>query len=1092
MAESGFSLQSMEFERWPCTILTENITTPDGNYNGGTLFAIATTYTNQLQIQQETEILGKCLDTGDSYGLDVTVPGSKLRLIDQETRELLRNVSKPERRLMILNDEAWIAEGKCLRLSDQVILNNVNQDLPPDAVGIIAYKGPCNRKRGTFFGVKLDEQYKGMGTSDGMFMKVRHFHCDDDDAVFVSLFQVRQNKDTGIPSRTSSLSTFHGIKEPPSDVHLSLGNSSFSSAAFNGSNHQPNYLQLQGPFDGSAENSILNRIDEAVAATESQPLPSLPSLHPPPPPPTQNLDGFLRLDSHPGHRPSGHPRHQRRDSSSNSGSGNGSNAAIGSVNLQGPGEGNSQEIPLKVGDRVVWVSDEGPHKGVVRWIGQPGELDPAERQVTVGVELDERKGTGTGRYKGRDIFRAPKGHAAFMPIIGLMKAEDYGAPDAAAASGGERLNSEDDPDIKRAIEESLKEAQRSSHSGSSSSARRMTEHSDDSFPVALPPLNLDPNQPESYIGEGVRRKTPNRPTGPPSIPSVPSSLPVRPTGPPSNSSIPPSLPVRPTGPPSNSSNPSPVPVRPTGPASNSSNSSSSFSQPGSFGELTIGSSVEVLKKRYGIIKWIGKLKNAPDPNKDMAGILMEDENETLYTAGVFKGEQVFEAPPHRALFIYLQNCKPDKRHQNRPMKPLMPQQQQQIPQPPMPQQQIPEPQMQLSLQESPQQQRMSVKPKTARSFTRSTSQETSMPASLESMVSVPDAALSLVQYVGRAKGIEGIENLTGFISLLYCWFQFMDTLDSALGRDVILADVESIQEVKIILRNEVVKPLRISGKVYTDKIQKLHSVLMNFMKANISEATPEHYITLVLSDILKYPKFISLSSESAGLDYLVINPLPSRFIHKIPIPNTQQILEMEMCTKKAKFLAVPKVLHMVCKLNQLQPLLEINVEGLVEGTQQMCFVCGGPDAVIQCFDCYSSDYEDSLAATYFCENCSGMKHKNKKNVDHQLVKMCPTQTNGNDCKLQLSAVICEVNQRFVAYVKCGKGLVCQWVLFNCTASTIQTNNTKKFISQVSLCAADITEWMQPTFNPKISDVMKQKQDLRNLVSNTHMCIYIKE
>ena len=57
------------------------------------------------------------------------------------------------------------------------------------------------------------------------------------------------------------------------------------------------------------------------------------------------------------------------------------------TDLDGCGEnGDSSSVPLKVGDRVVWISDNLPEQGIVRWLGY---LDghPLKNEMMAGVEF---------------------------------------------------------------------------------------------------------------------------------------------------------------------------------------------------------------------------------------------------------------------------------------------------------------------------------------------------------------------------------------------------------------------------------------------------------------------------------------------------------------------------------------------------------------------------------------------------------------------------------------------------------------------------------------------------------------------------------
>ncbi|XP_077542882.1 ubiquitin carboxyl-terminal hydrolase CYLD isoform X2 [Haemaphysalis longicornis] len=78
--------------------------------------------------------------------------------------------------------------------------------------------------------------------------------------------------------------------------------------------------------------------------------------------------------------------------------------------------------PLQINDRVVWVSDHGPEYGTVRWLGH---LHDTSQDLMVGVEFDNRVGTGTGKYRDRQLFEAQLGHASLIPLLGLLRADDY-------------------------------------------------------------------------------------------------------------------------------------------------------------------------------------------------------------------------------------------------------------------------------------------------------------------------------------------------------------------------------------------------------------------------------------------------------------------------------------------------------------------------------------------------------------------------------------------------------------------------------------------------------------------------------------------
>ncbi|XP_065280600.1 ubiquitin carboxyl-terminal hydrolase CYLD isoform X4 [Dermacentor albipictus] len=76
-----------------------------------------------------------------------------------------------------------------------------------------------------------------------------------------------------------------------------------------------------------------------------------------------------------------------------------------------------ESSPLRIDDRVVWVSDHGPEYGTVRWLGH---LHDTSEDL-----MDNQVGTGTGKYRDRQLFEAQLGHASLIPLLGLLKADDY-------------------------------------------------------------------------------------------------------------------------------------------------------------------------------------------------------------------------------------------------------------------------------------------------------------------------------------------------------------------------------------------------------------------------------------------------------------------------------------------------------------------------------------------------------------------------------------------------------------------------------------------------------------------------------------------
>ena len=102
----------------------------------------------------------------------------------------------------------------------------------------------------------------------------------------------------------------------------------------------------------------------------------------------------------------------------------------------------SEPVLLSLGERVLYFRDDGtPASGAVRWVGK---LEDIGGDSFVGVELDEAVGTGTGKYNGQQLFQTEPNFATFIPLLGLIKENDfYGYNDAAAAAEVEKSETAD-------------------------------------------------------------------------------------------------------------------------------------------------------------------------------------------------------------------------------------------------------------------------------------------------------------------------------------------------------------------------------------------------------------------------------------------------------------------------------------------------------------------------------------------------------------------------------------------------------------------------------------------------------------------------
>ncbi|KAF8781801.1 Ubiquitin carboxyl-terminal hydrolase CYLD like protein [Argiope bruennichi] len=254
--------------------------------------------------------------------------------------------------------------------------------------------------------------------------------------------------------------------------------------------------------------------------------------------------------------------------------------------------------PLQLGDRVVWISDSGPEYGEVKWLGK---LLDVGTDWMVGVEFDNPVGTGTGKYNDHQLFEAKLNHASLVPIIGLMKADDF--------LGGSSFGT---------LPKSCRRKKSGESSGSVFVERVALENDENcSSGSSVNPLY------EMVTEKGVST---NQKLGITRLDDSTSSMA-------SASTV-------------------------------SRKSSANYvarhsSQDGA--DLEVGSVVEVLINNspcYGVIRWIGEIPEAR--GKLVAGIEMEEESSSC-TDGTFNGKRYFTCSPRKAFFVRLSHCRKDSR-----------------------------------------------------------------------------------------------------------------------------------------------------------------------------------------------------------------------------------------------------------------------------------------------------------------------------------------------------------------------------------------------------------------------------------------------
>ncbi|XP_048762223.2 ubiquitin carboxyl-terminal hydrolase CYLD-like [Ostrea edulis] len=728
---------------------------------------------------------------------------------------------------------------------------------------------------------------------------------------------------------------------------------------------------------------------------------------------------------------------------------------------------------LKEKDRIVWISDNGPEFGEVKWVGILP--DSNRRDVTVGVEFDNPVGSGTGKYKNHRLFYAKAQHASLVPIMGLMKADEYMQMNQGAVASSpyyqqdydfihdpEQINSPRLPQSRGAPNSSssfnpvkreiLSQPVQSSDRGSYSSSNTYQQVlSKEQLQVHLPPApNKEklPPSPQELIPP-IRQMKEERSSemgGPNPLYEYTRAqdqqieIKMEPFEQPNSRR-------------SNPSSRSTVPADP---------------------DLEVGSMVEVMSNPplYGVIRWMGYLPDQKEPVKPIAGLEMEEEI-SAGTDGSFGKHRFFSCPPKKAFFVPLYKCRKDKR------------------------------------------------------FVDSARRNSGVSNNFGSMetpdvmgnISPPDS-LNMKQIeqevCGKQKGIQGHHNSCYLDATLLAMFYFTTVFDGILYRPKRIDDLYEYDEVKQVIKEGIVNPLRRHNYVRADKVMKLRHLLDklgNIPGMMSEEKDPEEFLNLLLNQITKADPFLHIRSDNgAGSQHSFLYQLIMEKDERLVLPTTQQLFELSFLQMKVKLeerppcliLQMPRFGKDYKMYRRIVPSLELDITDVLQNAPRECIICGDL-AAFECKECYNQ-HGAGLNTIAFCEGCKDMSHKHKVRINHnwesiavpqdyrvihneqkQIQKQNPTIPRE---KMELFAVVCIQTSHYVSFVKCGKGKDAQWIFFDSMADRMGEQSGYN-IPEVKLCP-DLSKWLSDDYQEEImrrSEDKELPEHIRRLLCDAYMCMY---
>ncbi|XP_076469899.1 ubiquitin carboxyl-terminal hydrolase CYLD-like isoform X2 [Babylonia areolata] len=759
----------------------------------------------------------------------------------------------------------------------------------------------------------------------------------------------------------------------------------------------------------------------------------------------------------------------------------------------------SPDDMLKIGERVMWPSDNGNELGTVRWVGRLPN-DP-RGEITVGVEFDNPIGTGTGKYKEERLFYTKYGHASLVPLMGLLRADPQDEMDQAAAA-------QDYPvDYIRQQEQLLREAQQQQQQQSQSSSYSSTPSTSSTTPafssssrsqtypesggnVQLPSSRGSSRMGSEFVGSDGQEGLYSKATAMPPVQADNSVGVGVGVGVPLQQMEEMGLKDAVGGDDSvvnqgylcskQQESSCDRSQRDSKQSSTSSQSSSVSHDP----DLGVGSLVEVLGKppRYGVIRWIGSQEG---PNsKVTAGLEMEEEI-SAGTDGTFRGERHFYCPARKALFVPLNKCRKDKRF-------------------------------------------------LADAKDRASHEEfgTRETPDIAGDVSPPEvySPEELTVVCGKQRGIQGHHNSCYLDATLLSMFYFTTVFDFIFNKPPLPGSSPDQQLVQKVLKEGIVNPLRSFHYVRADKVLRLRELLdkLGTIPGMMGEEKdPEEFLSALLSEIMKADPLLHLSSGEHTYFYQLFIEKDEKLL----LPTTQILVELSFLQGHVKLKEVPSCLILQMPrfgkdykmYGRIIPSLELDITDILETGIRECIVCGAL-ATFECRTCYQQ-HGQGLNTTAFCEQCIKKSHQHKKRQGHNptpllvppefITRYAKMQEEGGGGggvgggggrqngesmgpldvqlpreKMELFAVVCIQTSHYVSFVKCGKGKDAPWVFFDSMADRMGEQGGYN-IPEVQH-VPELSQWLsENNFEHilKMGDDRSLPEHMRRLLCDAYMVMY---
>ncbi|XP_073681595.1 ubiquitin carboxyl-terminal hydrolase CYLD [Garra rufa] len=477
--------------------------------------------------------------------------------------------------------------------------------------------------------------------------------------------------------------------------------------------------------------------------------------------------------------------------------------------------------------------------------------------------------------------------------------------------------------------------------------------------------------------------------------------------------------------------------------------------------LEVGSMAEVISLNgltvYGVIRWIG----VPEGKKNCWAGLELDNEATTCSDGKFGTKRYFTCEGNKALFVPLNNCKPDSRFLHEIPKPLEP------------------------------------------------PSVTLLEDLNEDVPPVPEQDV-MSHLVGRMRGIQGHFNSCYLDATLFSLFTSSIAFNRMFNRSA-----DSEEGISHILRRDIVNHLRRSGFVPAESVMKFRKQLgcKSFAteeKANVNliskiflllfPSDPEEFITLLLKHVLHMEPLLKIRShgdlpQDAYTHQIIVEKNQVR-----AVPSVQQLLEMSFISSDLKLEEIPSCLIVQMPrfgkkfkmFPKIIPSTELDISDILHCSPRECFLCGHL-AEYECVQCLMDHKLQPGKIKQYCSTCNTQVHTHPSRKEHTTHKLTVPDHFPEDApvqrhQMQLFAVLCINTSHYVSFVKYGPNPR-SWIFFDSMADRCGDDNNGYNVPVVRSCPEVGDFLSQSEEGMSTADVSQCSELVRRLLCDSYMCLY---